>query len=297
MKKKRFALFLFTLCLLCLMSALPAVAKAKTAPKKITLSREKIVLYKGESKKLIVEKTKPASASPKVTWTSKNKKVADVSKYGRITAKKPGRTIITAVSKKDPSVRAKVQMIVKKAPAKTEKEYPISGVGLVSDEDCELVDFYRNTYACQSGMDGVIVRSRDGFNEMKKLWNKNSRDLPFRKTAMAEYGNIDFSKESLIILRPRSSLSGPGHGVTSISVKFNASGKLEGIIDVHSTAPIYPHNPNDATTCISESAAVRPAVPAPYPLYFRIKKGDESMIDCFRIREESVVYDNFIIFP
>ena len=106
------------------MSALPAAAKAKPAPKKITLSREKIVLYKGESKKLIVEKTKPADASPKVTWTSKNKKVADVSKYGMITAKKPGRTTITAVSKKNPSVKAAVQVTVKKAPKKTEKNVP-----------------------------------------------------------------------------------------------------------------------------------------------------------------------------
>ena len=292
MKKKRFALFLCTLCLLCLMSALPAAAKAKPAPKKITLSREKIVLYKGESKKLIVEKTKPADASPKVTWTSKNKKVANVSKYGMITAKKPGRTTITAISKKNPSVKAAVQVTVKKAPKKTEKKCPVSGHSLASYEFFKFEEIYFYTYlrgySYTDRLNGVIVRSRDGFNEMKKLWNKYYPDRPFRKTAMAEYGSIDFSKESLVLLdiciAPYRNYY---YQVTSLTTKFDTSGKLEGIIDIHDNTPYTPSDPH----------AITPQVEYPCTLAFRVKKGDEAMIDHFRIGKLSTIYDNFMIFP
>jgi len=292
MKKKRFALFLCTLYLLCLMFALPAAAKSKPAPKKITLSREKIVLYKGESKKLIVEKTKPAYASPKVTWTSKNKKVADVSKYGKITAKKPGRTTITAVSKKNPSVRATVRVTVKKSPEKTEKECPVTGHGLASREFCKLVNFYCHTYlrgsTYMNPLNGVIIRSRDGFNEMKNFWNKNSRDLPFRKTFLAEYGNIDFSKESLILLEICiSSFPECDYQVTSLATKFDSAGKLEGIIDIHDNTPYVPSDPHAKT----------PQIFYPCTLAFSVKKGDEAMIDHFRIGKLSTIYDNFMFFP
>ena len=59
---------------------------ASKAPK---LSAKTVTLSVGKSKKVTV-KNKPAKA--KVKWSSKNKKIAQVSKAGKITAKKKGNT-------------------------------------------------------------------------------------------------------------------------------------------------------------------------------------------------------------
>jgi predicted small secreted protein len=289
MKKKNYILFLCTLCLLCLMSALPAAAKAKTAPKKITLSREKIVLYKGESKKLIVEKTKPADASPKVTWTSKNKKVADVSKYGKITAKKPGRTIITAVSKKDSSVKAKVQVTVKKAPKKTEKE----GIAI---RICELpgsVSPIWVNYARSCSLEHIphvlVVRSKEGFGEIKKAWIKRNKtnkentgyNYPFRKTGLTSYENTDFSQYSLIFLyHPFGYVN--IFPDASLSTRFDGAGNLQGIIHIN------------LEYTMSDDVIMHGALPNHY-IAFQIKKSDEAMIDSFCVGGE--VYDKIAICP
>ena len=72
------------------------------------LSSKKIVLQVGKTKKLKV-KNKPAGV--KVVWKSSKKKVATVSKKGKVKAKKPGKTTITAkVGKK----KYKCKVIVKR---------------------------------------------------------------------------------------------------------------------------------------------------------------------------------------
>ncbi len=88
--------------------------KAKAMPKKIVLSHKKLVLHVEETEKLSVIKVKPKTASAKVLWFSGNKKVAAVSKAGKVTAKKAGRTTITAVSRKNPHVKAVIKLTVKK---------------------------------------------------------------------------------------------------------------------------------------------------------------------------------------
>ena len=279
MKKKRFALLLCTLCLLCLMSALPAAAKAKPAPKKITLSREKIVLYKGESKKLIVEKTKPADASPKVTWTSKNKKVADVSKYGKITAKKPGRTIITAVSKKDSSVKAKVQVTVKKAPKKIEKEGIAIRVCDLLQHAASLWGFYPQYYSHRPSPQVLVVRSKEGFREIKKAYTGD--DYTFRKTGLASFENTDFSQYSLIFLyHPFGYVN--IFPDASLSTRFDGAGNLQGIIHIN------------LEYTMSDDVIMHGALPNHY-IAFQIKKSDEAMIDSFCVGGE--VYDKIAICP
>ena len=72
------------------------------------LSSKKIVLQVGKTKKLKV-KNKPAGV--KVVWKSSKKKVATVSKKGKVKAKKPGKTTITAkVGKK----KYKCKVVVKR---------------------------------------------------------------------------------------------------------------------------------------------------------------------------------------
>ena len=90
-KMKRILTIVLTLALLITMmpSNLTGV-NAKTVTK---LSSKKIVLQVGKTKKLKV-KNKPVGV--KVTWKSSKKKVATVSKKGKVKAKKAGKTTITA---------------------------------------------------------------------------------------------------------------------------------------------------------------------------------------------------------
>ena len=90
-KMKRILTVVLTLALLITMmpSNLTGV-NAKTVTK---LSSKKIVLQVGKTKKLKV-KNKPVGV--KVTWKSSKKKVATVSKKGKVKAKKAGKTTITA---------------------------------------------------------------------------------------------------------------------------------------------------------------------------------------------------------
>ena len=67
----------------------------KSVPKSIKLSKSKLSLKKGKTYSL---KLKNAN-SKKIKWISANKKVATVSKSGKIKAKKKGKTTIKAVYK------------------------------------------------------------------------------------------------------------------------------------------------------------------------------------------------------
>ena len=69
-----------------------AARKTEPAPRKLIVSEKKVNLYTGENKKLEIRAVKPEKASKKVRWKSKNPKVATVSKYGKLKAKKAGTT-------------------------------------------------------------------------------------------------------------------------------------------------------------------------------------------------------------
>lgn len=283
MKTKRFAILLCTLCLFCMMPMLPAAAKPKPVPKKLFLSRNEIVLYAGESKGLTVVKTKPADASAKVTWTSKNIKIADVSKRGKVTAKKPGKTIITATSKKNPAVQTMVRLTVKKMPTKVEKKCTVmcdSWLGFNG-----YATSYEYAYPLSCRKDVLVIRSSEGFREVKKAWNNAMKDnggygLPFRKTELAKYENMNFSQYSLVLL---SHPFGYVHILgCSFSTKFDESGKLQGIIDV------------DFKSSLKDDDIV-PSVDDSHTIALQIKKSDEAMIDSYRIL--GTTYDKIVIAP
>ena len=63
--------------------------------KKIILNKKKATLRVGDTLKL-QGKLKPKGATAKIKWKSSKKKVASVSKNGKITAKKKGKAVITA---------------------------------------------------------------------------------------------------------------------------------------------------------------------------------------------------------
>lgn len=70
-----------------IMGCLPYQAEAVT----VQLNRSKVTVYIGKSTTLKIKGTKK-----KVRWISSNKKIAVISKDGRVTGKKPGKVIITA---------------------------------------------------------------------------------------------------------------------------------------------------------------------------------------------------------
>ena len=105
-KMKRILTIVLTLALIVTM--MPMNLTNVNAKSTTRLSSKKIVLQVGKTKKLKV-KNKPAGV--KVVWKSSKKKVATVSKKGKVKAEKPGKTTITAkVGKK----KYKCKVIVKR---------------------------------------------------------------------------------------------------------------------------------------------------------------------------------------
>ena len=105
-KMKRILTIVLTLALIVTM--MPMNLTNVNAKSTTRLSSKKIVLQVGKTKKLKV-KNKPAGV--KVVYKSSKKKVATVSKKGKVKAKKPGKTTITAkVGKK----KYKCKVIVKR---------------------------------------------------------------------------------------------------------------------------------------------------------------------------------------
>lgn len=80
--------------------------------KSITLTEKSKDMIVGQTFQLKVKSVRPKSASKAVTWKSSNTKVVKVSSKGKVTAKKAGTTIITAVSKTTKSIQAKCKIKV-----------------------------------------------------------------------------------------------------------------------------------------------------------------------------------------
>ena len=79
----------------------PQISQKTT--RKIKLNRRKLTLKKGKSFRLKVTLT-PADSQDKITYKTSNKKIATVSKTGKIKAKKKGKVKITVISGKKKAV-------------------------------------------------------------------------------------------------------------------------------------------------------------------------------------------------
>lgn len=91
----------------------PTVDAAAKKATKITLNKTKATLYLKQSTTLKVKSVKPGNATKNVTWKSSNPKVATVNSKGKVTAKKAGKTTITAISKSNKKVKATCKVTVK----------------------------------------------------------------------------------------------------------------------------------------------------------------------------------------
>ncbi len=92
-KKSKAAKWLAALLITAMIGTLCAPAEHGMAAKKPRLSKKSVTLTIGQSQKI---KVKNVTKKTKITWKSKNKKIAAVSKTGKIKAKKKGKTYITS---------------------------------------------------------------------------------------------------------------------------------------------------------------------------------------------------------
>lgn len=247
-KVKRY--ILSVLCMLCMFCSLPVAAKGKPQPKKLVLSRKEILLYVGETKRLSVEKTKPQNASAKAIWSSRKSRVATVSPKGLVTAKREGKTSIVAVSKKNPKAVASVNVIVKKRPKKAEKECSVTA----------------DTYLRRGCEAGSVIRNREDLEEilkdMVRRRNYKSYRDALRRAPLAAYRNMDFEKETLVLLETYHKET----DITSCRTRLDADGKLRAVITIPYKKQIDDGRP-------------RPTEVVSYILALRLSKKDAAMID------------------
>lgn len=115
-----------------------------SAAKKVKLNKTKATIYVGKSTTLKLKNNKK-----KVKWSSSNKKVATVSKKGKVKGKKAGKATITAkVGKK----KYKCKVIVKKKTA--QKKNNASPVVVLSAKD-KVVNACKTNGTYYNGLDGT----------------------------------------------------------------------------------------------------------------------------------------------
>lgn len=111
---KKILVIIFVIVLSISMCPVTSVSAAKNT--KVKLSKTKATIYVGKTVSLKLKNNKKA-----VKWTTSNKKIATVSKKGKVKGKKAGKVTITAkVGKK----KYKCKVTVKKKPVKKQVEQP-----------------------------------------------------------------------------------------------------------------------------------------------------------------------------
>lgn len=96
------------------------VTVKRPAATKVQLSTTKKTMYKGQKSSLKAS-VLPSKASQNVTWSSSNKKIATVDKYGKVSAKATGSVTITAKSLNGKKAQCIVKVV--NAPSKVTLNY------------------------------------------------------------------------------------------------------------------------------------------------------------------------------
>ncbi|MDE6906712.1 MAG: Ig-like domain-containing protein [Lachnospiraceae bacterium] len=285
-KTRKTIWFVLSICFICMIFTMPVSAKGKSVtkknvPKKIVLNRTELLLYPGEERKLRVEYIKPEKASAKVVWKSKRKAVAAISPKGELKARKQGKTTITAISKKNPKVKAVVKVTVKKRPEKKEKECVFKAKRHAYNSSDKWLDVYANI----NHLEPVIFRNKEdileyvrcarifhvknnkGYDTYDEVIKMNKREW-YKETSgtfFKAYLNMDFEKESLLVFFSRCLT------ISSLETKFDANGKLRGIIGFQ--------------TIRTRNRGIGLGVTAIDTVALKISKQDEAMIDYYQFQE------------
>ncbi len=162
---------------LALTLAMPVTAQAakKKAPK-ISKTKVTMTITKKKTKPAVQLKVKNVSAK-NVKWTTSNKKVATVSKNGKVVAKKKGNAVITVKVKGSKTLRCKVTVKDNRKPAPTPKppvecqhnwvvtEEKVVGTKLTCNHGLVFYNDYDWTVHCdaliEQGLDGCGISATE----------------------------------------------------------------------------------------------------------------------------------------
>ena len=246
MNKQHFFTQFFTFCLICAFFLCPMAVSAKPAPRKLVLNHKELTLSVGESKSLKVISVKPKKASPKVTWKSKKPGIASVSGKGLLLAKKPGKTEIIAVSKKNSSVKKSIKITVKKSvPAvpsgeSTDKN-PVKAPAPKPTETSKEItsDSFKsgihklggNSYALQRTMKDLYGYGKKGYQTISSKKNLKTLKTNLLKngykdadTLLNPYMDANFKNNSLAFI-PTMLFRAYDEQITGYSIAKDHSGK------------------------------------------------------------------------
>lgn len=247
---------LFFVCFSCMLLPHSVGAFAKQAPKKLVLSEKRLSLREGERKKLSVVSVKPKKALKKVIWKSKDKTVATVSAKGAVFAKKEGKTVITAISKKNPKVKKSIRITVSKAPAseppaseapgteapeskpavKEAKELSLQcGVG-VYDIGAYGTDFVSAWQGGNPELYGFmckghkVIASEAEYQELIKSLKENGC-ANYGETFVSQLSGVDYKESSIVLIGTQ--LNYPEDmKIVGIRTKLDDEGTLHGEVDI-----------------------------------------------------------------
>lgn len=195
--KKAKKIITFLLIYVLIFTSIPtnktAISEAKS---KIKLNRKKITLLVGKKKKL---KLKNYKNPKKITWKSKNKKIATVTKKGWVKAKRAGKTTILCkykykgkkrIPKCKVTVKEKTKPVVTQTPTTPKPSTPTPTVAPTQSPEAESSPSLKEAYKERFPI-GCALYSYD---------LKNSTLLPFIKQ---HYSTVTFENE----LKPESLLN------------------------------------------------------------------------------------------
>lgn len=210
-------------------------------------------------KQKIQMKVMPSSMKSKVKWKSSDKKVATVSKNGTVTAKKPGKVKIYAVSSKNNKEKAVYQIKVKKFQKKTLS----ANCSVISPSSEPLPSIGREykVFYSKKEIDGFLKADKDGLYA--------SYDF---KKKLKEYNKSFFKKKSLCIVY----ITTEGSGSTPVMVEsMQLVQDKKGKVTAKLRAGIGVQGPDEGWTCDVAS----------YYAVAELNKADAEMIQGYTVEK------------
>lgn len=178
---------ILTLLILCIFLCLPSPVSAKTQSKSTPIRK---TIYVNQTVKLQLPST-VKKVKKTLKWSAKNTKILSVSQNGKITGLKAGTTTITAVSKKNKSIKQIYKITVK------EFESKVIAVKLskIGDRSFRMGSLIEDKY--------VVLNSRTELNnfvkKMSSVYRGNLKKTDFYKK-LKKYNKKFFKTKTLCLL-------------------------------------------------------------------------------------------------
>ena len=168
----RFMTAILTASLVFSSTVLPA--NSAEAAKKLSISKKSITLKKGNSATL---KIKNLKKSRKVTWKSSKPSVANVTKKGKITAKKTGTAVITAQTGKQ-TFKCKVTVIKKKTSPKSSSSSTTQNISSnnTNNNNVTNISDSSNSNNSNTSNNTKVVNNNNTFDNSEDTNNSNTSD-------------------------------------------------------------------------------------------------------------------------